>query len=87
MSDIKEGTTDAEIVKAIIAMTNQMGIRTIAEVVESQESADYLFENECYYHQGWVYGKAEPLENLFSMAIPHQLPVPPGQQQGASLIH
>lgn len=87
ISDIKEGTTDAEIVKAIIAMTNQMGIRTIAEGVESQEVADYLYENECYYHQGWVHGKAEPLENLFSMALPHQPSAPLSPQQGAGLIH
>ena len=65
ITDIKEGSSDAKIVKAIIAMTNQMGIRTIAEGVENHEVAEYLRKNDCVYHQGWAYGKAEPLENLF----------------------
>ena len=86
ISEIKEGSTDAEIVKAIIAMTKQMGIRTIAEGVESKEVAEYLWENDCSFHQGWVYGKAEPLEDLFSATLPRQLALPEEPKLGISAV-
>ena len=70
VSGIKDGSTDAEIVKAIIAMTRQIGIRTIAEGVETQEEADYLNKNGCQYHQGWLYGKAAPLNDLLASVLP-----------------
>ncbi|MEM7467066.1 MAG: EAL domain-containing protein [Pseudomonadota bacterium] len=86
ITNIQDNSTDAEIVKAIIAMTDQIGIRTIAEGVETQSIADYLFENGCFYHQGWVYGKAEPLENLVPVS-PSFLPNSTNRDSSSTWVH
>lgn len=64
-SFVRDITTDPEdkaIVGAIIQMANQLGLRTIAEGVETAEQLDYLREQGCNEVQGYFYSK--PLSSV-----------------------
>ncbi|XXG30415.1 MAG: EAL domain-containing protein [Ferrovum myxofaciens] len=47
---------DAAIVAAILAMTQHLGLRVVAEGVETQEQVDFLREHGCQEVQGYYYG-------------------------------
>ena len=53
------------IVRATIQMAKDIGIKTLAEGVETQEHLDFLREIGCERIQGYYYGKPEPIEDMF----------------------
>ena len=66
--------SDAAIIKAIIAMANELGISVVAEGVETEGQHDFLKQHGCQIFQGYLFGKpvqmAEFVENLkFDSAI------------------
>jgi len=60
--DITTDSDDAAIVSAIIAMSHNMGLKVIAEGVETQEQLEFLSSLECEEVQGF----------LFSPPVPHR---------------
>ena len=48
------------ILRAIIDMAHQLGIRLVAEGAETEEQVTFLRENECDYIQGYYYYKPMP---------------------------
>ncbi|MBZ4672712.1 MAG: signal transduction sensor histidine kinase/response regulator [Deferribacteraceae bacterium] len=55
------------IVKTIIELSNNLGIQTIAEGVETKEQADLLSELGCKYLQGYYFAKPMPLEDALEL--------------------
>ncbi len=55
---------DASIVRAIIAMSQGLGMRVIAEGVEHLEQLTFLRECGCEEVQGFLLGRPQPLEQL-----------------------
>ena len=55
---------DEPIVRAVLAMTVAMGLRVVAEGVETEVQRDWLRAQGCDLVQGWLYGKAEPAAAL-----------------------
>jgi diguanylate cyclase len=55
---------DEPIVRAVLAMTRAMGLRVVAEGVETEAQRDWLRAQGCDLVQGWLYGKADLPENL-----------------------
>lgn len=55
--------TDASrsIVTAVITMAKELGIKTLAEGVETKEHADFLASIGCGRQQGYFYGKPQPI--------------------------
>lgn len=51
-----------KIFRLIISMAEALGYDVIAEGVESQEQADWLLYNGCGFGQGYLFGKAQPLD-------------------------
>ncbi|MGZ5208629.1 MAG: EAL domain-containing protein, partial [Sulfuricurvum sp.] len=51
---------DSAIVKAIIAMADALGFKTIAEGIEEEAQANFLKEFGCMQGQGYMY--ARPLD-------------------------
>jgi len=62
--DISTDPEDKAIVSAIISMSRSLGLKTIAEGVETVEQLTYLRLQGCDEVQGYYYSKALPAEQL-----------------------
>lgn len=60
VNQLAHSNEDATLCQAIIAMAHQLGIRVVAEGVETQEQHDILRLAGCDYGQGYWYGKPMP---------------------------
>lgn len=56
--DVTHDQDDAAIVDAIMAMSNSLGLKVVAEGVETMEQLDYLQRNQCHLAQGYLFSKA-----------------------------
>ncbi|MBQ9280900.1 MAG: EAL domain-containing protein [Treponema sp.] len=56
--DDKKAKTDRIISRSIIQMAHELGIKVIAEGVETKEQAEFLLANDCHMAQGWLFDKA-----------------------------
>lgn len=50
-----------DIIRSVIDMAKELGIKTLAEGVETQEHAEFLASIGCGRQQGYYYGKLQPL--------------------------
>ncbi len=55
------------IVKATIDMAHAVGLRVVAEGVETQEQEEYLRAFGCDRAQGYLYAKPQPAEAITEM--------------------
>lgn len=55
--ELPQNQDDASIVKTIIALADNLNLKSIAEGVETQEQKDFLIENGCSDIQGYLYSK------------------------------
>lgn len=62
--DISVDPEDREIVKTIIALGKSLGLKTIAEGVETKEQLDFLKENGCDEAQGYYFSKPLSVTDL-----------------------
>jgi EAL domain-containing protein (putative c-di-GMP-specific phosphodiesterase class I) len=69
VTDISSNIQDQAIVEAIIAMSNKLGIRNIAEGVETREQLDFLQERGCNEIQGYYFHRPLSLEALKILLI------------------
>lgn len=53
------------IVRSICEMAHSLGIRTVAEGVETKEQFAFLEEFGCTYAQGYLFGKPRPVQEFF----------------------
>ena len=54
------------IVRAIIAMANALGLRTIAEGIETESEAQFLRQEGCHDAQGYLFSQPLPPEELLA---------------------
>jgi diguanylate cyclase (GGDEF)-like protein/PAS domain S-box-containing protein len=55
---------DKALCEAIIVMAHKLGLKVIAEGVETEQQRDLLAAYGCDYAQGWLYSKAVPAEQF-----------------------
>jgi sensor c-di-GMP phosphodiesterase-like protein len=64
-SFIQDSTTDpndAALVETILAIAQHLHFKIVAEGVETQAQADFLNARANVIHQGYLYGRPEPVE-------------------------
>jgi diguanylate cyclase (GGDEF)-like protein len=62
--DLEHSSDDRAITEAIISMAGALGLRVVAEGVETLEQLDFLREHRCNHLQGWLFSAALPAEEL-----------------------
>lgn len=68
---------DREIIASIVQLSHRLGLKVVAEGVESQETADMLWTLGCELGQGNYYSPALPLEDFIAWYKRRQVPASP----------
>lgn len=64
VQDAPTDSNDAVLVETILAVAMHMKLRVVAEGVETESQATFLNDRAVVTHQGYLFGKPEPAENL-----------------------
>jgi len=64
VSDITSDKVDADIVTTIIALAHSLGVKVIAEGVETVMQKEFLAKEGCDYMQGYLLGKPVPADEF-----------------------
>jgi diguanylate cyclase (GGDEF)-like protein/PAS domain S-box-containing protein len=64
VQDINLDENGTEIVTAIIAMANNLGLEVIAEGVETRRQIDYLMQHGCHRGQGFYFSEARCADDI-----------------------
>ncbi len=65
---------DDAIVRSIIGLSRELGMRVVAEGVEDERTARMLNGHGCHVGQGWLYGRAMPARDLLSWLARYRSP-------------
>ena len=64
---IGSNSKDEAIIKTVVALGKNLGLRVIAEGVELKPQLDFLTKEECYIIQGFYYNKPMPVSEIETM--------------------
>jgi EAL domain-containing protein (putative c-di-GMP-specific phosphodiesterase class I)/GGDEF domain-containing protein len=70
--DLQHGGREATFVKHLVKMCGELGIRTLAEMVETQDAEDAVRRAGVDMAQGWLYGAAKDLPAVRAVTNPVQ---------------
>src|SRR6185369_1701069 len=72
IADLETDPGDAAITEAIIALARGLGLRVVAEGVETQAQLDFLTARDCHYFQGYFASRpiaADDFENFLASRV------------------
>ena len=72
---------DEHIILAIIQLARSLGLKTLAEGVETPAQARFLVEHGCDHMQGWLVKAALSAQD-FEHVLSTHVPVPPASMAG-----
>ncbi|MCW8327689.1 EAL domain-containing protein [Photobacterium sp. SDRW27] len=67
IKEIGQSQDSLTLVSLIIDLSHKLGIKVVAEGVETKDQLDILRELKCKYVQGFYFSKAVPLEQCFAL--------------------
>ncbi|MFT5706366.1 MAG: diguanylate cyclase (GGDEF)-like protein/PAS domain S-box-containing protein [Oceanospirillaceae bacterium] len=67
VKNISDVSNDLVLCEAIIAMAHKLGVKVIAEGIETQEQYQLLCDAGCDFGQGWLFSKAVPAANFIEL--------------------
>jgi diguanylate cyclase (GGDEF)-like protein len=80
VADIENGESDRALVKTILVMARTLGLTAVAEHVENIRQQTFLRVFGCDYFQGYLYGKAMPVERFLEL-VAKRRGTPPAKVQ------
>lgn len=72
VDDLPENHESAAIAKAIIAISKTLGLKVVAEGVETQSQLDFLIQNDCDQIQGYFFSPPVPAEKMQRLLLESQ---------------
>ena len=69
VTDVPKDAGDVAINVAIIAMAHSLGLKVVAEGVETQEQLDFLHKQGCDEMQGYFFSKPLPVEQVTALLL------------------
>ena len=69
VNDVLINQNDASIVRTIIALGNSLKLNVIAEGVGTAEQSEFLYNNGCYYYQGYYFSKPLPIQRFEALLL------------------
>ena len=63
VSRVHQESSDAAIVRTILALAKNLGLHVLAEGVENQEQLEFLKREGCDFYQGYLFGRPHPLDH------------------------
>ena len=69
VADVIADPGDAAIVDAILAMAQRLGLKAVAEGVETEEQMRFLDERGCRFFQGYYFSAAVPWEDFLQLEV------------------
>ncbi len=63
VQDTPDDSNGTAIVQSILSMAQHLGLRVVAEGVETREQAEFLIENGCHSMQGFLFARPLPLQD------------------------
>jgi EAL domain-containing protein (putative c-di-GMP-specific phosphodiesterase class I) len=67
---VNNKSSDLAITRALIGLSREMGLKTIAEGIETEEQERALIELGCPFGQGYRYGKPVPFRTIVDLLAP-----------------
>ncbi|MFA6179274.1 MAG: EAL domain-containing protein, partial [Candidatus Methylopumilus sp.] len=68
-ANIHEGSSDMILCEAIIAMAHKLGMKVIAEGIETQEQLALLTSAGCDYGQGYWFSRPVPADEFEKLLL------------------
>ena len=66
MQDAPHDPSDAALVEAILSVAGHLRLKVVAEGVETQEQADFLNQRANVVHQGYLFGRPAPADEVLA---------------------
>ena len=66
IKDVPKKSNNTAIVSSVIFLAHKLGLKTVAEGVETEEQLEYLTNEQCCQFQGFLFSRPLPAETLYS---------------------
>ncbi|MFZ6771118.1 putative bifunctional diguanylate cyclase/phosphodiesterase [Undibacterium sp. SXout7W] len=70
VQDTPDNQNDTAIVQSILSMAEHLGLRVVAEGVETREQAEFLIESGCSTMQGFLFARPMPVDEWIGLQPP-----------------